>query len=211
MEEQLIMKREEQNEKSRNRILQAALKEYGTKNYSETSINTICNENGISKGLIYHYFGNVDQVFLACVEECFSKMYQYLEENICFIPEDRDATMDSFMKVRCAFFKDHPELAHIFSIALFQTPSHLRAEVKQRKVQLDAFNRSFLREFLNLVELREDITKEEAIEYIMSFSEFYNSTFESEEMSDYTEQERLELHEKKMKKSIDLLLYGIGK
>lgn len=205
------MKREEQNEKSRNRILQAALKEYGTKNYSETSINTICNENGISKGLIYHYFGNVDQVFLACVEECFSKMYHYLEKNVCLIPKDREATMDSFMKVRCEFFKENPELAHIFSIALFQTPSHLREEVRQRKVHLDTFNRSFLKQFLNLVELRAGITPEEAIEYIMAFSEFYNSSFESEAMLDYNEKERLELHEKKMKKSIDLLLYGIGK
>ncbi|MEG0579514.1 MAG: TetR/AcrR family transcriptional regulator, partial [Niameybacter sp.] len=71
------MKREEQNEKSRNRILQAALKEYGSKNFSETSINTICKENGISKGLIYHYFENVDQLFLACVDECFTQMYEY--------------------------------------------------------------------------------------------------------------------------------------
>lgn len=205
------MKREEQNEKSRKRILEAAIAEYGSKSFGETSINTICKENGISKGLIYHYFGNVDQLFLACVEECFLKMYEYLEANVCIDLEDSNATMDSFFKVRCAFFESNPLLAHIFSMALFQAPSHLKKEIKERKCKLEQFNRNFLNQFLASFELRDGITIEEAIEYIITFSEFYNNSFSSEEMQGYTQGERLDLHEKRMSKAIDLLFYGIGK
>ncbi|MEG0086313.1 MAG: TetR/AcrR family transcriptional regulator [Niameybacter sp.] len=205
------MKREEQNEKSRNRILQAALKEYGSKNFSETSINTICKENGISKGLIYHYFKNVDQLFLACVDECFTQMYEYLEEKVHIVPNDKTATLDCFFKERCAFFSSKPELAHVFSIALFQVPPHLKNEVRQRKAKLDKFNRNLIGKLLNLIELREGVTIEEAVEYIMSFSEFYNNSFNELELVGYTEKERLDLHEARLLKAIDLLIYGIGK
>ena len=66
-----VLKREEKSEK---RILEAAIREYGEKPYGKSSINNICQDNGISKGLLYHYFGNVDELFLTCVEECFTKL-----------------------------------------------------------------------------------------------------------------------------------------
>ncbi|MCS4468495.1 hypothetical protein JTS96_08050 [Clostridium botulinum] len=30
--------------------------EFGTKDYGKASLNNICNDNNISKGLIYHYY-----------------------------------------------------------------------------------------------------------------------------------------------------------
>ena len=52
------MKREEKNALSRQRILEAALREFSEKGYAAASLNTVCAENGISKGIIYHYFAD---------------------------------------------------------------------------------------------------------------------------------------------------------
>lgn len=50
------MKREEKNLQTRRRIMDSALNEFSKQGYGASSINTICSAQGISKGIIYHYF-----------------------------------------------------------------------------------------------------------------------------------------------------------
>ena len=52
------MQQKEKNELSREKILSAAIAEFGKKGYDGGSVNDMCAENKISKGLIYHYFGS---------------------------------------------------------------------------------------------------------------------------------------------------------
>ena len=54
------MKQEERNRLKKEKILGAALREFGAKSFAEASVNTICGEDGISKGIIYHYYTDKD-------------------------------------------------------------------------------------------------------------------------------------------------------
>ena len=54
------MKREEKNQQTQRRIMDSALAEFAEKGYGGSSVNTICAAQGISKGIIYHYFENKD-------------------------------------------------------------------------------------------------------------------------------------------------------
>ena len=57
----------------------AAMEEFGTKSYDAASLNTMCIENQISKGLIYHNFKNKDELYLQCVGQCYAQMTEYLK------------------------------------------------------------------------------------------------------------------------------------
>lgn len=60
------MKREEKVQLTRRRIMDNALEEFSVHGYSATSVNNIFDpEQGISKGIIYHYFsGGIDIFYL---------------------------------------------------------------------------------------------------------------------------------------------------
>ena len=45
-------RQEEKTELTRERILQAAMREFGTNGYAATKVNTICCKYGIPKGLL---------------------------------------------------------------------------------------------------------------------------------------------------------------
>lgn len=45
-------RQEEKTELTRERILQAAMQEFGTNGYAATKVNTICGKSGIPKGLL---------------------------------------------------------------------------------------------------------------------------------------------------------------
>ena len=54
------MKRQEKNQKTKRRILDGALSEFSEQGYGASSINALCSAQGISKGIIYHYFKTKD-------------------------------------------------------------------------------------------------------------------------------------------------------
>ncbi|MEG1748002.1 MAG: TetR/AcrR family transcriptional regulator, partial [Oscillospiraceae bacterium] len=72
------MKRDEKNLISRRKILDSALAEFGTQGYGMSSVNTICTAGDISKGILYHYFRDKDELYLACVQELFDSLTEHL-------------------------------------------------------------------------------------------------------------------------------------
>ena len=56
------MKRVEGTSSTRERILQSAIELFGDKGYHATSIQEICDQAGVSKGALFHYFSNKNEI-----------------------------------------------------------------------------------------------------------------------------------------------------
>ncbi|PZF87332.1 TetR family transcriptional regulator [Listeria ivanovii] len=54
-------------DKKRLQILEAAMEEFTEKGYQAASTNQICAKAGVSKGLIFHYFGSKEKLYIAAV------------------------------------------------------------------------------------------------------------------------------------------------
>ena len=59
------MRQQERQERSRQLIAQAALEEFGSAGYDAVTMDGICAGHGISKGMMYHYYANKDELFLS--------------------------------------------------------------------------------------------------------------------------------------------------
>jgi AcrR family transcriptional regulator len=70
------MTQEERSEKSRQQILDAALKLFSHKGYGATSVRDIAEEAGLSKGNVYHHFPDKETIFRALLERYFQVMSQ---------------------------------------------------------------------------------------------------------------------------------------
>lgn len=68
------MKKLEKTQKTKERILAAALSEFGSKSYDAASVNSICETAQIPKGLIYHNFKGKDELYLLCVQTCYEEL-----------------------------------------------------------------------------------------------------------------------------------------
>ncbi|MCS4464767.1 TetR/AcrR family transcriptional regulator [Clostridium botulinum] len=92
------------NKVSRDKILNAAIIEFGTKDYGKASLNNICNDNNISKGLIYHYYKNKDDLFLSCVKYCFDQFVDYIQSEE-FDENDFQNIIQKHLDLRYRFLK----------------------------------------------------------------------------------------------------------
>lgn len=139
------MKQEEKSRRSREEILEAAIKEFAVYGYETSSINRICQANQISKGKLYHHFENKDGLFLACTHYCYEKLTQASH------PPEFD-TIDTFeKKCHILFFSrqmlmvQNPYYAPFMWNTLNCPPPHLKQDVSR---EWKAF-RSFLSQLLD--------------------------------------------------------------
>lgn len=204
------MNQKEKSKISKDKILNAAIVEFGTKNYGDASLNNICNDNNISKGLIYHYYKNKDDLFLSCVRHCFDEFVAYLQ-NEEFNQNDFESIMQKCLDLRYEFFRENAYLSHIFVNAVLQPPIHLKEEIKVIRENFDHINMSIYRLALSKITLREEIKEEEAIEYFWILQEMYNGYFQSKTYESCDFDGLIKEHEMKIRKILNIMLYGMAK
>ena len=204
------MKREEKNLQSRKKIVDSALQEFGEKNYAEASLNTICNIGNISKGIIYHYFKDKDELFLYCVKDCFDTLVGYLEKEH-FVSIDSQNDMQEYFDLRYRFFRENPCYGNIFFNAVLLPPKHLAIKIKDLRKDFDNLNLRYFKNILKQIALRDGITEEEAIEYFYIFQEMFNGYFQSKAYEYTAFHSLITDHELKLPKILNIMLYGIAK
>ncbi|MGY0373359.1 TetR/AcrR family transcriptional regulator [Clostridium sp. JNZ J1-5] len=204
--------REQQNKISKERILIASLKEFGEKDYSEASINNICKNNKISKGLLFHYYKSKDEIFLICVEKLFIDLSDYLKKNFSIIYSEVEENLKSYVEVRFKFFNEYPYYEQIFYTAVFNTPKHLAKEIKLLKKILDEINRCFLREIMMKVELKPNVIVEDVIEAIIDFANYLHVKIQCDNLQ-HTDQKSyiIEKHTQEFLSILNMLFHGICK
>ena len=68
------MTQEERSEKSKQHILDAALKMFSHRGYGATSVRDIAEEAGLSKGNVYHHFPDKEAIFRGLLDRYFQAM-----------------------------------------------------------------------------------------------------------------------------------------
>ena len=204
------MKREDKNARSRKKILDSALQEFGKKSYAQASLNAICSAGNISKGIIYHYFKDKDELFLCCVKDCFDTFTRYLENEYLY-STDFQRDMQTYLDLRYRFFYENPCYSNIFFNAVLQPPKHLNLRIKELRKDFDALNFRYWKNILNRITLRDGITEDEAIQYFSVFQEMFNGYFQSKACEDADFHALMLDHEVGLPKLLNIMLYGIAK
>ena len=168
------MKQSERQERSRREILRAATEEFGTHNYEDVTIDSICSRHGISKGMMYHYYSGKDDLFLLCAGEMFQALREYMEEAIGSAPDQEGLeAIRGLFEARESYFSTRPLEKNIFENALFRTPKHLAGKIDALRLPLRELNRRQLHRAVSHMELREPLSAESASRYLETIESFF--------------------------------------
>lgn len=200
-----IMKREEKNQQTRRRILESALAEFSEQGYGASSVNTISNGEGLSKGIIYHYFPTKDDLYLACVEECFQMLTGHLQSHTNMVGQTAEERLEQYFRVRLDFFEQNPQYQRIFCDAVIMPPAHLEASIQEKKAPFDRFNIDSLNRMLEPVSLRSDLSREDVVDTFRQYQDYINARYQM------TGSEKIDIrdHEESCRRALRILLYGV--
>ena len=202
-----------QKEKSKltyDKITNASLKEFGTKSYEAASINNICVENNISKGLLYHHFKSKDELYLNCVKLCFDSITEFISKTE-FDFTDINNFINQILSRRMKFFEFNPYFRNIFFYAIIRPPAHLNDKIIELKQPFTQLNYKLYEKILGKLTLRNGITFDEAINYIFAFENMFNSYFKIKASEHADFQNLIEQHESEIARFANIFLHGILK
>ena len=143
------MKREEKNQQTRRRIMDSALMEFAQRGYGGSSVNNICAAQGVSKGIIYHYFDSKDALYLSCVEECFQLLTEHLRTRVPAPEGQVQKQLEDYFACRMDFFRMHPVYQPIFCETVINPPSNLQEAIRACKRGFDRLNADILEGMLS--------------------------------------------------------------
>lgn len=203
------MKREEKNALSRQRILDAAIREFSENGYTGASLNTVCAKKNISKGIIYHYFKDKDELYLACVRVCFDELTQYLKEKRGEFQGTLEEKLKIYFDERFHFFAGNPLLLGIFSDVMFNSPASLKSEIAECRKEFDEFSISVLTEFLSSEPIRKGLTVSVIAEDFRNYIDYFNMKFADSCGQNVPSECALREHEERCHRQLNMLLYGV--
>lgn len=203
------MKQEEKTKITYEKILNAAIKEFGTNSYENASLNTICSENHIAKGLLYHNFKNKDDLYLQCVKICFHALVEYLH-NVPFSEENITDSFKNLIQQRQLFFEQNPYYGNIFFYASLLPPAHLQNELLQIRHEFDEFCVVHYSKLVKSIKLKNGITEETAVQYFILFQEMFNGYFQKKLQEHGNFHSVIQNHEMNLSQMFDIILYGIA-
>ena len=149
------------------------------------------------------YFDTKDALLLACEEECFRRLTDFIRTRMTPEQDNPEARLEQYFDARWTFFREHPVYQRIFCEAVMTPPAHLSGEIRQRRQDFDDLNTEILEGLLSSVPLRPDISREDAAETFRQFQDFVNARCHTADAPDFAARER------SCRRTLNILLYGV--
>ncbi len=94
----------------RDRIINAAVEEFSALPYEKASTNNIVKNAGISKGLLFHYFGNKEQLYETLIQFAVDTLFQEIGSKIDWNETDLFDRLMHLTMAKMAIGKKYPQL-----------------------------------------------------------------------------------------------------
>lgn len=201
---------ENKNSDSRNRIIEAALQEFGEHGYDGASTNQICQAAGISKGLLYHYFKSKENLFLAVCSRCVEDLEKSFEkEKLCNEIVDIDV-LSEFYRRQANFFSTHPNHYHILSHILGNPSESVEGYISDKRKEYKDQASIAIRLFLSRSAIRPGVNKELALELMLEIVDgILNKYIHAVYQQHIQVNMALEMMERDLRAAVDIILNGI--
>lgn len=198
------MKQEEKTRLTRERIINAGIKEFGSKGYSGASINSV-SDSGIAKGLLYHNFSSKDELYIECLRVCFDRFTERLSCG------GETGGISEYFASRTAFFDENREAASMVLEAVIDPPEKHLDKIARLRKPYDEMNAEWIKRIVSSGRLRDNIDENKAMKYLSVMQDMFNWYCCNPKYRSRPFEGMISLHEEKLPEIFGYMLYGIMK
>ncbi len=146
------------------KIVGSAIELFNLNGYSGTSISDIAKKAQLSKGILYHYFKNKDELYLYCARLCIDEYMKYLSEKLTNPTSITNAITEN-VKARIQFFNENPQYRTFFNYIVSRKPAHLAEELIKIRLPLTISNTKRIKEITGDIELGNGVFDDDIIAF----------------------------------------------
>lgn len=114
-------------------ILAAAVKEFTDKGYAGARIDSIALRSGANKRMIYHYFGDKEELYLAVLESGYSGI-RLAEAGLDLAVLEPKQAIERLVEFTWGYFLEHPEFLSLLSTENLHRAKYLKRSARVLKL-----------------------------------------------------------------------------
>lgn len=173
-----------------NRIIEASLSMFGKLGYKKASSNDIATLAGISKGMIFHYFGNKKNLYMYLLEFAGNTIIRAMNQY------DFTKTPDFFDRIiagsnlEIAIMRKYPSMLLFLGSAFYETDKAVKDDLQNAFQQGEQIRNKFILSETDLSKFKDNVDPNLVINIIVRFTEGYinnkvlDTTFDLDKMMD---------------------------
>ncbi|HEX2946857.1 MAG TPA: TetR/AcrR family transcriptional regulator [Clostridia bacterium] len=164
-------------EEKKEKIIRACMEVFAEKGFEGASTNEIVQKAGISKGILFHYFGNKKDLFLYILDKTLDKAVNELNSYLDPLPSDifERIAITGMMKLKMAL--EQPLVYKLIYITFVNTPDSLKAAVQERYKKLYDIALPMIYNGIDYSRVRDGVDPQKAIEVLVLFMEGFQAQY----------------------------------
>ena len=193
-------------------ILSAGMKEFSQKPYKEASTDSITKACGISKGLLFHYFGSKKEFYFFCLERAMEKLTAQAQskEEVNDFYDILFSSMDQKFAL-CIHYYDEMHMVNMASRDAATEIVQQKAEMMQKyAIQIKMKSAETIRRALQTLNFKHDENLQMTVEgislYINAVLNKYLIQYQTTPDAFFQNRDAIK---SEMKQYLDMMLFGI--
>lgn len=168
-----------------NTIINAALTCFGANGYKKASVSDIASAAGISKALIFHYFGSKKNLYLYLIELCGNIFMSAIDEKM-------DSTVTDFFErikiasdIEISLMKRHPAFLAFLSSMYFENDDEVKSDIKAILKNTEKFKDKIAFHGIDTSKFKDDIDPELVMQLLSWIGDGYAAQASKNAKVDY--------------------------
>jgi AcrR family transcriptional regulator len=120
-------------ERTKDLIHKAALAEFAEMGYGSARVDTIAARAGVNKRMLYHYYGNKDDLFLFVLESAYEKIRTH-EEKLDLAAMGPEDAVGELVRFTFNYHFDNPEFMRLLNNENLYQAGHIKKSKKIRQM-----------------------------------------------------------------------------
>ena len=113
-----------------NTIIDAALSTFSTNGYKKASASDIAAAAGISKAMVFHYFGSKKALYLYLIEFCGAMLETEINDKLDAAVTDFFERLKMISSIEISLMKKHPAILSFLTSMYFESDAEVKGDIK---------------------------------------------------------------------------------
>lgn len=200
------------NDEKKQQIFTAAEKEFALYGYEKASTNNIIKAAGVSKGLLFHYFGSKKNLYWVTLDASLQHFLTYFDENLKDMSEDILERLIEINIVKMKLSAEYPLRQKLLTEAILNPPKEMEEEILKLQSEMVKKYMPLITSGINYDKFKKGIDKNTAINFVMMMVDALGDRYIKayrESATDY--QQLIKSFVEELKIYADMVKYGIYK
>lgn len=155
------------DEEKRERVINAALKEFALKGYTAASTNEIAKEAAISKGLVFHYFKSKKDLYFFLYDYTLEVINKELRGTVDLLETDLFVRMQQITRLKMSVFDKYPSMMDFMKSVYLEDSEEVKKDLLERIHSLSMSEYGQLFTGIDKTKFKDGVSPERAINVIL--------------------------------------------